>query len=81
MLVEPDDLESFTAGIERALTDGDWRAETRRTGLSVAGGYSWGRCVSETVDVYKMVLSRAGVRLPTGWIRKLRSEVFSGTRN
>lgn len=79
MVVEPDDVISFAGSIERALTDDDWRAVARRSGLSVAAGYSWGRCISETMDVYKNVLT-GPKRVPSiGWVRKLRTQLFLRT--
>ena len=56
MQVDPDDVTSFSSDIERGLTDEAWRAEARNAGLRVAAAYSWERCVSETIDVYKRAL-------------------------
>lgn len=53
MLVQPEDVDGFARHLEQALTDAPWRAQARAAGLVVAGGYSWDRCVRETVDVYR----------------------------
>lgn len=56
MLTQPDDIERYTDDIHRALTDERWRSEATQGGLRVAEQYSWERCASETLDVYKKVV-------------------------
>lgn len=53
MLVEPEDVPGFSAHLEQALLDEEWRSRTMASGLAVAGRYSWDRCARETVDVYR----------------------------
>ena len=62
MMIDPDDGEAFTLGLERGLTDAPWRSSAVARGLEVAAGYSWDRCAEETTDVYRMALSH-GVRV------------------
>jgi alpha-1,3-rhamnosyl/mannosyltransferase len=58
LLAEPDDHDALLEGIRRGLTDEDWRSSAKIAGLRVAGGYSWDRCVEETIGVYRHVYSR-----------------------
>lgn len=53
MQVDADDTAAFAADIERALTDEAWRTKAVADGLRVAAGYSWDRCVTETLQVYR----------------------------
>jgi glycosyltransferase involved in cell wall biosynthesis len=55
MLIDPDDIHAFSAAIERGLEDDSWRAQSIEAGLKVAAGYTWERCVEETVKVYREV--------------------------
>ncbi len=54
ILTDPDDVDLLTMLIERGLSDDDWRANARLRGLEVAKGYSWERCVYETLNLYKL---------------------------
>ena len=60
MLINPDDLDQFERAIEKGLDDDIWREHAIRSGLAVAAHYSWGRCVDETVDVYRACNGRVG---------------------
>ncbi|MCP1469817.1 alpha-1,3-rhamnosyl/mannosyltransferase [Sphingobium sp. OAS761] len=53
MLVAPEDVDGFSARLEQALLDGEWRRDAIAKGLAVSGAYSWDRCARETVAVYK----------------------------
>lgn len=55
MMIDPDDVDAFAAAIRKALEDDNWRAETIGRGLDVAAGYTWEKCVENTVDVYRKV--------------------------
>lgn len=57
LLVEPEDVDAITAGLERLLTDGEWRAQAVERGLRQARLFSWERCVEETVAVYRRALA------------------------
>ena len=56
LLVDPEDVNAITAGLERLLTDAQWRAQAIKKGLQQAGSFSWERCIEETVAVYRVVL-------------------------
>jgi glycosyltransferase involved in cell wall biosynthesis len=53
LLVEPEEVDALTAGLERLLVDQDWRTGAVERGLRQAGRFSWTRCVEETVAVYR----------------------------
>jgi glycosyltransferase involved in cell wall biosynthesis len=53
MLVDPCDIAAFSESLARALTDDAWRRDAAIRGLEVAGSYSWGACVEQTVSVYQ----------------------------
>jgi glycosyltransferase involved in cell wall biosynthesis len=56
-LTDPDDVEGFSSALELALEDENWRLEAVRRGLKTSSGYSWDRCVAETVTVYQGLLN------------------------
>jgi glycosyltransferase involved in cell wall biosynthesis len=58
MEIDPDDIAAFSSAIERGLEDDSWRAQAIEAGLKVAAGYTWERCVEETVKVYRKVWAR-----------------------
>ena len=58
LLVNPEDVEAITVGLERLLTDQEWRTVAIQRGLQQAGRFSWERCVEETVAVYREALAR-----------------------
>jgi len=53
LLVDPENVDTLTAGLERLLTDAEWRAQATERGLRQARQFSWERCVDETVAVYR----------------------------
>ncbi len=57
LLVDPEDVDSLTASLERLLTDDEWRALAVERGLRQASQFSWERCVEETVAVYRRALA------------------------
>lgn len=58
LMVDPYDVEGLAAAMERALTDGAWRADLRRRGLEHASRYTWEFAAKEVLAVYKSVLQR-----------------------
>ena len=57
LLVNPEDVDAITAGLERLLTDHEWRTEAIQRGLQQAGRFSWTRCIKETITVYQQALA------------------------
>lgn len=53
--VDPEDLEGFSAAIEEALSDEEWRARAVERGLVRAAEFTWTRCIGATVAVYQRV--------------------------
>lgn len=56
MTSHPDDSSGFALSIARALEDTAWRSKAASAGIHVAKGYTWQRCVEETVGVYQGVI-------------------------
>lgn len=56
-LVNPDDLDAMKTGICQILEDEDWRSRAVEQGMSRAAEKTWDRCMSETMEVYKRVMS------------------------
>ena len=54
-LVEPDDVDSFSAAIGRLLTDEPERISRRDAGIALAAQYSWSQCVEKTVAAYQLL--------------------------
>ncbi len=52
---DPDDGDGLFALLDQGLTDTQWREEASKAGLHRARAFSWDRCVSETILVYKTV--------------------------
>ena len=57
LLVDPEDVEAVTAGLERLLLDGNFRSVARQEGLMRASQFAWPACVDQTVAVYRQVLA------------------------
>ena len=58
--VDPDDIDGFALLIARVLQDDQWRNQAISAGIQVASGYTWARCVDETVAVYQQVNDTIG---------------------
>jgi len=56
-LVDPHDVESIAAGLERVLDDEPFAASLRRRGLDRSRAFDWNRAASQTLDFYETVLS------------------------
>jgi alpha-1,3-rhamnosyl/mannosyltransferase len=58
LLVDPLDLSSISAGIEKALSDEKWRSCAINLGLERARAMTWDATVRKTVEVYRRVLNQ-----------------------
>ena len=56
LLVEAEDVAQLTAGIERLLTDEQFRALGKEAGPQRAALFTWEKVVAQTIAVYKKVL-------------------------
>ncbi|MDS4019331.1 MAG: glycosyltransferase family 1 protein [Candidatus Competibacter sp.] len=54
--VDPEDVDAINAGLERLLTDDEWRMVAVEHGLRQARHFSWERCIQETIAVYRQAL-------------------------
>lgn len=52
----PEDRVTFTRVLEQGLEDEQWRTTAQAKGLARAKGFTWERCVEQTVQVYRKVL-------------------------
>ena len=53
LMVDPEDVEAMTAGLQRLCEDEPLRALLAQAGPARAAGFTWARCASETVAVYR----------------------------
>jgi len=56
LLIDPHDPATLTTAMERALTDGAWRAEAKRKGLAQSSKFSWENSARIALGVYEQVL-------------------------
>jgi alpha-1,3-rhamnosyl/mannosyltransferase len=59
VLLDPDDLEGWSAALERVAADQDHAAALRQAGRRRAAAFSWRRTAAETAGVYARLLRRA----------------------
>jgi len=55
MVAEPDDVAGFAENLLRSLEDNHWRTDAISAGIQVARGYTWDKCVDQTVAIYQRV--------------------------
>jgi glycosyltransferase involved in cell wall biosynthesis len=58
-LIDPDDLDAWRAAMARVVADDDWWQTLRRGVVAVAGSYTWERCATETMRVYRTLGPKA----------------------
>lgn len=52
LVIDPEDVEAFSAAIARALQDTAWRKQAIDAGIQHAVQYSWAKSATRTVDAY-----------------------------
>ncbi len=57
LLVNPNDVDAIRLGLQRMLEDEHWRAQVAESGIERAKNYTWARCVTDTIAVYRQVLA------------------------
>lgn len=60
LLIDPEDIDDLTAGLERLLSDDTWRSQASVCGLEQARCFSWKHCVEQTVVVYQRMSGGIG---------------------
>lgn len=58
-LHNPEDVEGLTQLLLAGLTDDSWRSLASNAGIERAAGFSWHRCIQQTLNVYKAVAQAA----------------------
>ena len=59
ILIDPDDIDSLVAGLEKMLASAELRAELSRRGRLRAAGYSWEITARQTLEIYGEALEPA----------------------
>lgn len=59
ILIDPHDVDGLTRALQELLSEPALRAEMGRKALERSTTFTWQRCVDETVDAYRSVLSSA----------------------
>ena len=55
ILIDPYRSDELFSAMNRAIKDEDWLRSCSLTGLQKARGFTWDKCVQETIDVYEKV--------------------------
>ena len=55
-LVNPQDIDDITSGLQRLLYDHDFRAQAKARGPLLAERYTWEHCVDQTIAAYHAAL-------------------------
>ena len=55
LLVEPEDVDALSSGLERLLTDEMWRVSAKRCALERAQRFTWEACIEQTIAVYQRI--------------------------
>jgi alpha-1,3-rhamnosyl/mannosyltransferase len=59
-LTDPADSDGWRAALARVVGDDDWQQELRRGAEAVARPFTWERCATDTLRVYRAVCGEAG---------------------
>lgn len=59
LLIDPDDIESFSLALTQGLEDEEWRSNAQRKGLEISAYYQWPMCISGTIDIYHKAMCNA----------------------
>jgi glycosyltransferase involved in cell wall biosynthesis len=58
LLVDPGDVASIAAALERAGSDASWRRQCRLYNRRIASGLSWSRCVQRLLAIWSRAEER-----------------------
>ena len=64
-LIEPGDLAGWRESMRRAITDRDYLAAYRGSGIAHAAHFSWDNAAEQTLDVYRRVLGSPPAAIPS----------------
>ncbi|PJF25779.1 MAG: glycosyltransferase family 1 protein, partial [Phototrophicales bacterium] len=56
MLVPPEDVGAWTAALERAADDAEWRRAAHERGMEQAARFTWTAAAQRTEAVYRSIL-------------------------
>ena len=56
LLIDPHDTEAVAQAMQRLITDPGIRLHLSQKALARSARFSWGKCVEQTIDVYRQVL-------------------------
>src|SRR3990167_2440891 len=56
-LINPEDIDAISSGLEQVLTDNTFREKAISAGLEQARQFTWAKCALNTIQVYKKTLS------------------------
>lgn len=56
LLIDPEDIDALTVGLERLLSDESWRTWASIRSLEQAQHFSWEFCIEQTIHVYQRLL-------------------------
>lgn len=59
LMLDPQDVDGFVKGMEALLTAPDVRETMARKALARSAQFTWASCVSQTVEAYRLVLSKS----------------------
>lgn len=59
VMVDPQDVDGFTKGMEMLITAPDIRNDMARKALARSAQFTWDNCVGQTIDAYRRVLSKS----------------------
>ena len=58
ILCNPNDVQSFTSAIEKVMEEEWLREKMKKDGLENSKRFSWKKCATETIKIYKNVLNK-----------------------
>ncbi len=59
LMMDPQDVDGFSKGMETLLTSPDIREDMAHRALERSAQFTWPQCVSQTIDSYRLVLNKS----------------------
>lgn len=57
-LINPEDEEDLYNNLQQCLQDESWQNNCKQLGLTQASKFNWNNCIDQTIEAYKVALSR-----------------------